>query len=76
MVPPPEGAVRRQDYRRRFFYINGALYIADARALLERRRFIDPRDTVWFEMPRERGLDIDSPLDLTIAEAMLAQASE
>lgn len=73
LAPPPDGAVRRQDYQDDFFFINGAIYLADTQALLSWRGFIHPRKTVLFVMPRERSLDIDTPLDLVFAEAVLSR---
>ena len=72
LVPPPEGASGRQHYRSGFFFINGALYLARTAVLLRERRFVVPGATLLYEMPRERGLDIDSPLDLACAAALLA----
>lgn len=72
LVPPPAGAVRRQDYDHHFFFINGAIYVAGCQALLSRRGFLYPGETALFVMPRGRGLDVDSPLDLRIAEAIMA----
>jgi len=70
LVTPPKGAVRRQDYEHRFYFINGAIYLAGTQTLLSRRGFIHPGETAMFVMPRSRGLDIDTPLDLHIAEAI------
>lgn len=74
LVPPPKGSVRRQDYRNDFFFINGAIYLAETRTLLSRRAFIHPGETVMYVMPRERGLDIDTSVDLVVAEAMMRSA--
>jgi CMP-N,N'-diacetyllegionaminic acid synthase len=71
LVPPPPAAARRQDYRGRFCFINGALYLARTEVLLRERRFLIPGATQLYEMPRERGIDVDSPLDLALAEAVL-----
>ena len=68
---PPKAVVRRQDYENRYFFVNGAIYIASAETLLNRRSFLIPNATALFEMPRLRGLDIDTPLDLSFAEAIL-----
>jgi N-acylneuraminate cytidylyltransferase/CMP-N,N'-diacetyllegionaminic acid synthase len=75
LVTPPEGAIRRQDYEQNFYFINGAIYLARAETLLARRGFIYPRETVMFAMPRSRGLDIDTQLDLSLAEAVLGLAT-
>ena len=71
LVPPPPAAAGRQDYRGGFFFINGALYLARTEALRRERRFVVPGTTLLYEMPRERGIDIDSPLDLACAAALL-----
>lgn len=71
LVPPPPRAARRQDYRGSYFFLNGAVYLARTAALLRERRFVVPGVTVLYEMPRERGIDVDSPLDLELAEAVL-----
>jgi CMP-N-acetylneuraminic acid synthetase len=71
LVSPPRAAAGRQDYRGRYYFINGALYLARTDVLLRERRFIVPGATLLYEMPRERGIDIDSPLDLTCAAALL-----
>jgi CMP-N,N'-diacetyllegionaminic acid synthase len=70
LVPPPAVA-RRQDYRGSYYFVNGALYLARTSALLKERRFLVSGATALYEMPRERGIDVDSPLDLAFAEALL-----
>jgi CMP-N,N'-diacetyllegionaminic acid synthase len=74
LAPPPGGAVRRQDYENNFFFINGAIYLTGTKTLLSRRSFVYPQETVMFVMPRERGMDIDTYLDLNIAEAIIGFA--
>ncbi|MBC7505786.1 MAG: acylneuraminate cytidylyltransferase family protein [Sandarakinorhabdus sp.] len=54
--------------------LNGAMYLADAGWLRAGRRFVDA-DTRAFVMPPERSVDIDTPFDWLIAEALL-QARE
>lgn len=71
LVPPPVACAGRQDYPGGFFFINGALYLARTEVLRRERRFIVPGATLLYEMPRERGIDIDSPLDLACAAALL-----
>jgi CMP-N,N'-diacetyllegionaminic acid synthase len=70
LVPPP-AVTRRQDYRGSYYFINGAIYLARTSALLKERRFLVSGVTALYEMPRERGIDVDSPLDLACAEALL-----
>lgn len=61
---------RRQDARPAYF-INGALYLAEAGWLQSAGTYLTP-DTAAYVMPAERSLDIDSLLDLQLAEMMLA----
>lgn len=70
LFPPPEGAVRRQDYKDNYYFINGAIYLARTTTLLKKRQFVDEGKSILYVMPRERGIDIDTPLDLTVAEAI------
>ena len=74
LVPPPEGAVRRQDYENNFFFINGAIYLINTQTLLSRRRFFYPGESAMYVMQRDRGLDIDTALDLSIAEAVIGNS--
>jgi CMP-N,N'-diacetyllegionaminic acid synthase len=66
-----QAVARRQDYRGSYYFVNGALYLARTSALLKERRFLVSGVTTLYEMPRERGIDVDSPLDLACAEALL-----
>lgn len=60
---------RRQDLPD-IYILNGALYIATCQELYTSRTFVNNR-TVAYIMPRERSLDIDTPLDLTLCELLL-----
>jgi len=71
LVTPPAGVARRQDYRGKYYFINGALYVARTEALLRERRFVVPGVTQLYEMPRERGIDVDTLADVACAEALL-----
>jgi CMP-N,N'-diacetyllegionaminic acid synthase len=71
LVAPPPAAARRQDYRGRYYFLNGALYLARTGPLARERRFVIPGATLLYEMPRERGIDVDSLQDLAHAEALL-----
>jgi CMP-N,N'-diacetyllegionaminic acid synthase len=75
LVPPPAAAAGRQDYPGGFFFINGALYLARTEVLRREGRFVVPGATLLYEVPRERGIDIDSPLDLACAAALLGVRS-
>jgi CMP-N,N'-diacetyllegionaminic acid synthase len=53
--------------------INGAFYIVPVRVLVEQQTFL-PERTMPFEMPPERSINIDGPIDLILMEALLKQA--
>ena len=70
--PTDPPVVRRQDAPR-CFDMNGSVYVFD------RDRFVaDPRvlypDTRLHEMPEDRSVDIDTPLDWALAELVMARA--
>jgi len=70
---PPDGAVRRQDLDDNFYFINGAIYLAKTEALLRGREFVCRGESALYIMPVERGVDIDEPFDLALAEVILHQ---
>jgi N-acylneuraminate cytidylyltransferase len=63
---------RRRQELPKVYAVNGAVYVTDRAWLLRSRRFIGD-DTVGYEMPRERGLDIDTEFDLRICEVLLTK---
>ena len=65
----PSTSLRRQDLPPAFA-LNGAIYIADIAWLDESRSFISP-ETVGYEMPKSRSVDIDEETDLAVAEQVL-----
>ena len=64
-------ASRRQDLQK-VYCLNGAIYIASAAQLRSERTFITS-STLGYAMPRERSLDLDTPLDWEYAEFMLSR---
>ncbi len=60
---------RRQDLPP-VYRLNGALYVTRTKVLLEENRMLG-KHTVPYIMPEEKSLDIDTPLDLQIAELLL-----
>ena len=60
---------RRQELPQ-VYALNGAIYLAESRILMERRTFYTER-TYAYIMPPERSLDIDSQWDLYLAELVL-----
>jgi CMP-N,N'-diacetyllegionaminic acid synthase len=53
--------------------INGAFYIVPVRILVVQQTFL-PERTMPFEMPVERSVNLDTPLDLLLMEVLLKQA--
>ncbi len=61
---------RRQDTPK-VYAINGAVYVARTRWIVHQNHFVTA-ETVAFVMPKERSIDIDSPLDLAILKTILS----
>jgi CMP-N-acetylneuraminic acid synthetase len=69
----PEGA--RADHRQQLppaYRPNGSIYAVRTRALREQRTFY-PRATGAYVMPREASVNVDSALDLRLAELLLSR---
>jgi CMP-N,N'-diacetyllegionaminic acid synthase len=76
LVSPPAQARGRQDYVGEYRFINGAVYVVTPGFLRRHRRFLlQGAETALFEMDPERGVDIDTPFDLKVAEAFIAADS-
>lgn len=76
LVPAVQGLPsrsRRQDAQSQFVP-NGAIYCIRISALRESGGFTPPA-TVAYEMPLERSIDIDEPLDFFVAESLLKAGS-
>jgi CMP-N,N'-diacetyllegionaminic acid synthase len=71
IVTPERSLVNRQDLPETYV-VNGAVYVARTDWMRAQRTFYGP-DTIGHVMPSERSVDIDSALDLALAEALLAQ---
>lgn len=55
-----------------YYMLNGAIYIAKTSYLAEQKSFIGDR-SVAFIMPKERSVDIDSEIDLIVANHLLSK---
>lgn len=55
------------------YVLNGAVYAVDVRWLAEKRRWVN-EETAAYVMPPERSIDIDTALDLIVANALLEGA--
>ena len=62
---------RRQEFSK-VFQINGAMYIAD-KEWIEKEQKLISKETVGFEMPLERSVDIDSDIDLQWAKFLFKE---
>ncbi len=63
------GATRRQDLPA-IYVINGGVYVIKTSTLRETRCFA-PDGAIAYIMPKERAVDIDSKLDLMVAEELM-----
>jgi len=52
------------------YAINGAFYLVPRKVVVEQRTFL-PERTLPFEMPPERSVNLDVPMDLLLMEALL-----
>lgn len=62
---------RRQEYPR-YYRLSGAVYVAQTRWLLASKKLVG-EDTIGYEVPLERSLDIDTELDLVILDSVMRQ---
>lgn len=62
---------RRQDYNEAYYYINGAIYLVDTDFFKKEQCFIKEKQTDFYVMPQERGVDIDGYSDLKMAEYII-----
>jgi CMP-N,N'-diacetyllegionaminic acid synthase len=52
------------------YSVNGAVYVANTKWIKKQDHFLTP-ETLGYVMPRERSIDIDTPLDLKILKTIL-----
>jgi CMP-N,N'-diacetyllegionaminic acid synthase len=67
-------AIRRQDYKKKYYYINGAIYITRFEAFHNSGKIVDEDSVCFFSMLREHSVDIDESFDLFLAQALLSKA--
>ena len=72
-ILPELAEARQRQEARPTFVLNGAVYAIHIDALRTNRRWVSP-DTVAFVMPPERSIDVDSALDLVVANALVGKA--
>ncbi|MBF0473462.1 MAG: acylneuraminate cytidylyltransferase family protein [Nitrospirae bacterium] len=68
---PKKKYSRRQDYENNFYFINGAIYIAQPEFLLRHKSFIVNDETEFYVMPKERSIDVDDMNGIRGAEVYL-----
>ena len=66
-------SVRSQDLPERY-RINGAIYIADVKRFMDEKTFFFSSNIFAFLMDKDVSIDIDTPLDLKIAEVFLSDS--
>lgn len=72
--PPPRPIARRQDAPE-CFDMNGSIYVW-RRDPFMRQPAVLYEDTLLYEMPPERSVDIDTELDLAVARMLMQEARE
>jgi len=69
LFPELSGAPRRQSLPAAYA-LNGAIYVFDVDAFMRTRRFVT-EETRAFVMPAERSVDVDTAIDLAVADLLL-----
>lgn len=67
-------SLRNQD-RPELFRLNGAVYVTKIEVVMEKGLIYDGSDCAAIVMPRERSVDIDTPLDFVIAETLMKKTA-
>ncbi|NFV78544.1 cytidylyltransferase domain-containing protein [Magnetospirillum aberrantis] len=67
-----DGFVRRRQDQPKVLIPTGAVFVSRVEAFLQTANFYGA-DTVPYEMPAERAVDIDTPLDFQMCEFMMAR---
>lgn len=75
LVVPPEGAIRRRQDAPTVYDMTTVGYVARPEFVMERKGVFDGR-VRSVHVPVERALDIDTPLDFSIAEFLMAQRQQ
>jgi CMP-N,N'-diacetyllegionaminic acid synthase len=69
ILPQQKDGYRRQNLPT-VYAANGAIYVTDTKYFLDIEEFVTA-ETIAYVMPAERSLDIDAPMDLTCARALI-----
>ena len=65
----PAESMRRQDFPQ-YYFVNGAIYLVRRSVLMEDHTFL-PANNTPYVMDRRFSVDVDSPIDIKIAECLL-----
>lgn len=71
LAEPAGGMVGRQDYAGDYFFVNGAIYVTRTGFLRSQRTFVEPGKALFYEMAPSRGIDIDEPDQLQLADWLM-----
>jgi CMP-N-acetylneuraminic acid synthetase len=72
LAPVPSSG-RRQDASQRYVQINGAIFIQSTQSLMQGKTFFEEGNSQFYVMPTAASVDIDTPLDLALAQILLTQ---
>ena len=64
-------AIRRQDYKSNFYFIDGSYYIIDVKFLKKFKKLIVEKKTNFYSLNKTWPIDIDEYDDLIIADMFL-----
>ena len=70
LAKPFQKIFRRQDFLEDYYFINGAIYLLNTNFFLKSKTFLVEGKSLLYEMPKQRGIDIDDELDLKIAKSI------
>lgn len=68
---PDEVKNRRSQDLPKHYRLNGAIYACRTEVLLREGSFLPSRRAFAYVMPRERSVDVDDALDLSLARCIL-----
>ena len=74
MATSPYNYVRRQELEK-YYRENGAIYLIDAKKIINADYNFYADYCYGFEMSREKSIDIDTALDFQIAETIMRASS-
>lgn len=72
LVEPQSGAVRRQDYKDAYHFINGSIYAVPVDLFIKEKKFVYP-DSFMMIMDEINTIDIDTERDFLCAKSLFEQ---